>query len=171
MARKELKEAIQYSYSSKKKSLATFSSSFLVFLLLLWASNPTQASRTISYGLEFIDNAVIILAHGSLETLGIPGFALLLFYSLMSGITLTSIGGQIKHNGLVNSAKAGGIAPGIIASGCAGCGTGLLSLIGATSAITLMPFNGNLVRLIGLIPLIYFLNKSGDPRTCPIPSS
>lgn len=166
----KLKEAILYGFSSVKRFLITAFSSLFIFLILLWASNPTQASRTLSYGLEFIDETIMILVQGSIATIGISGFSLLIFYAVMSGVTLTAIGGQIKHQGLSNSAKAGGIAPGILASGCAGCGTGLLSLLGASSAIALMPFNGNLIRLLGLIPLFYFLTKSGDPRICSIGS-
>lgn len=166
----KLKEAIFYGFSSVKRSSITVLSSLLIFFILLWASNPTQASRTLSFGVGFIDEAIMILIQGSIATIGLSGFFLLMFYSIMSGITMTAIGGQIKHQGLSNTAKAGGIAPGILASGCAGCGTGLLSLLGASSVIALMPFNGNLIRLAGMMPLLYFLKKSGDPRTCAIES-
>ena len=162
----KLNRSLRFGFSSKRNILTTFSLSFLTYLVIIWASNPTLASRTLSNGLHYSKELFLILSAGSFQVAGLAGFLLIIAYSLLSGIAGTNLIGQIQNQGLRNIFKAGGIIPGIAASGCAGCGVGLAALFGVSGAFALMPFNGNLIRLGGTGLLLIFLSMSGDPRKC-----
>ena len=164
----EIWRALHFSINSPRNIFSTAALSFLTYLILIWASNPTLADRTLSNGLHLIDDTFLILTAGSIEISGLIGFGLIIMYSVLSGATITNLIGQIQIRGFRNLFKIGGIAPGIIASGCAGCGAGLAALLGVSGALAVLPFQGNLIRLVGIGLLFFFLSSSGDPRKCEI---
>lgn len=163
---KKLGQSLQFSFNNGKNIALTLSMSFLTYLVIIWASNPTLASRGLTKGLQSSKEIFLILSAGSFHIAGAAGFSLILAYSLLSGIAATNLLGQIQNQGLRNIFKAGGIIPGIAASGCAGCGIGLAAIFGVSGLFALMPFNGNLIRLGGTGILLIFLSISGDPRKC-----
>lgn len=63
------------------------------------------------------------------------------------------------------------IAPRVLVAGCAGCGVGLLSLIGVASLVTLLPFQGLSLKIGGIILITFFIARTGNPEICSIPSS
>jgi hypothetical protein len=56
------------------------------------------------------------------------------------------------------------LVPGIVVAGCAGCGIGLLSLVGITGLATVFPFSGNLVRVLGIILIVVLITSLGNPE-------
>lgn len=130
------------------------------------SSFPGYSIQFIGAGIENVVPAVVVLASNSIKT-GLFNFSLTVIYAGMIGVAATNLGIQLKSRKM-SGGTAAGIGPGFIAAGCAGCGTGLLGLIGFTGALASMPFNGVSVRVAGIILLIYFIVRAGDPETCEV---
>lgn len=75
---------------------------------------------------------------------------------------------QLRLLQMGSLSNIGGLLPGLFAAGCASCGPGLFVLFGVTGAITVIPFQGTVLRLAGLGMFLFFLGLSGDPRDCRI---
>lgn len=61
-----------------------------------------------------------------------------------------------------------GVLPGVVAAGCASCGAGVLGALGFVGTMAALPYDGNLLRVGGIVLLLFFLGRAGDPRTCSI---
>lgn len=92
------------------------------------------------------------------------------FYALSVGIILTNTYTQFKTAGL-KIGNLSGVAPGILVAGCAGCGVGILSILGISGLIAFLPFGGFGLKIGGIILILYFIGRIGNPDTCTIPSS
>lgn len=158
--------ATLYSFTGKK-IISTVVVSVLAYSLLVLSSFP-EYSYQIFLLPSSILTAVKALSLNIWQTTGATGFVLTILYGLLIGVSATAGHTLIKLNGISNMKNASGILPGFLAGGCAGCGAGILGLMGYAGAVALLPFNGNLVRLAGIGFLLYFLVKTGDPRTCEI---
>ncbi|MFC6965095.1 hypothetical protein ACFQJ8_26865 [Halocatena marina] len=89
-------------------------------------------------------------------------------YAMLTGIALTNMIAQLRMLQMGSLTSIGGILPGLFAAGCASCGPGLFVLFGMTGTITLLPFQGTVLRLAGLGMFLFFLGLSGDPHECRI---
>jgi hypothetical protein len=78
------------------------------------------------------------------------------------GLTLKVIYSIIAH--------PGAFLPGFLVAGCASCGVGLLAAFGFTGALAALPFNGNLVKLGGILVMTGLLHRSGNPKVCANPN-
>jgi hypothetical protein len=45
----------------------------------------------------------------------------------------------------------------------------VLGLLGFAGAVAALPFHGNLLRVGGLLLLVGYLARAGDPRRCAVP--
>ena len=108
------------------------------------------------------------------------GLALLAVAALL-GVDLALVGYHLREHGLSVESGGGsavGVLLGTLGAGCAACGpavlVGLLSLVGATGALTLLPFEG--LELTGLAALALLLSifwladgmRGGMIRGCPV---
>lgn len=96
---------------------------------------------------------------------GFLGLGISILYSFLIAVTLTNFYTVLKISGL-RIRNLTGIAPGFIAAGCAGCGLGVLGLLGVAGGVAVLPFQGSLIRILGLFALIYFIAQTGNPRNC-----
>lgn len=110
----------------------------------------------------------------------LQGLALLAVAALL-GVDLAMVAYHVREHGLSlesGSGSAVGVLLGTLGAGCAACGpavlVGLLSLIGATGALTLLPLEG--LELTGLAAVALLLSifwladgmRGGMIRGCPV---
>lgn len=110
----------------------------------------------------------------------VSGLALLLVATLL-GVDLAMVAYHIREHGLSLESGGGsavGALLGTLGAGCAACGpallVGLLSLVGAAGALTLLPFDG--LELTGLAAVALVLSifwiadgmRGGMIRGCPV---
>lgn len=108
------------------------------------------------------------------------GLGLLLVAALL-GVDLAMVAYHVREHGLSVGSGGGsavGALLGTLGAGCAACGpavlVGLLSLVGATGALTLLPFEG--LELTGLAAVALLLSifwiadgmRGGGIRGCPV---
>lgn len=105
----------------------------------------------------------------------------LLFVSALLGVDLAMVAFHVRAHGLSIESGGGsafGALLGTLGAGCAACGpailVGLLSLVGATGALTLLPFEG--LEITGLAAVALLLSifwlaegmRGGTIRGCPV---
>ena len=168
--KQNLRNGVKSAFENKKKVSGTLliSSSFFIFLALSTAIN--YSIQMFSAGLQYWIPAIQFTVSGFYLNGGWPEVILNITYSLLVGTVSTNTYTQFKNTGL-NIGNLSGIAPGILVAGCAGCGVGLLSIIGLTSLVTILPFQGLSLKIVGILLITYFIAKIGNPKTCTIPSS
>jgi len=138
------------------------------FALFMLVSFPAYSGQLLAADIWYIDTAVITLAQNLQHTAGTIGLALMVIYAVLVGATLSVTVISIRTTGLRTAGSITGAVPGILVGGCASCGVGLLSLVGFSGALTLLPFNGNGIRLAGIGIMLIVLAAIGDPRECRI---
>jgi len=152
-----------------------------VFVL---TQNLTLVGDVIVGGSLPLSNRVAVLI-GLYPFLGtsfsiVTGLALLLVAALL-GVDLAMVAYHVREHGLSLESGGGsaiGALLGTLGAGCAACGpallVGLLSLVGAAGALTLLPFEG--LELTGLAALALVLSifwiadgmRGGMIRGCPV---
>lgn len=161
-----LNRSVRQSLQGKKrKALAAFFSS-IIFLLFAFTTDIPWHLQTLEAGISYWDNA---LWNGVVSVYlgGLFSFILTAIYSVVSGIVLTNVIVQLR-NSRISGKGIGSILPGFVATGCASCGVGLASFIGLTGIAAALPFQGDLIKLLGLILLIYALYEMGNPDVCEL---
>lgn len=106
---------------------------------------------------------------------------LLVVTALLVGIDIALITYHLQINGLTIREGTGGVSGvvlGTLGAGCAACGSavlaGLFSLVGAGSALTLLPLDGLEFTLIALVVLVLSIHwiveglRGGEIRGCPV---
>jgi len=154
---------LQSAFVTRKRALTSTALSLLVFVLMNLAARPIFSLQMLYTDILLLPEAVTrIFLYNSLNT--VQMFSTLL-YALLAGpaliimyIQFTTLGSGVKN--------LAGILPGLAASGCLGCGAGLIGLLGLTGALALLPFNGRLITPLAILMLLYFITKSGDPEIC-----
>lgn len=119
-------------------------------------------------GLNYVDDAVLALTANTYSSIGALGLGLIIAYAVLTGIAITNVIAQLQMQTISGVRDLFSVIPGLLASGCASCGAGILGLLGFAGALAALPFNGNLLRLGGIGLLLYFLYRSGDPRACEV---
>lgn len=161
-----LRRSVRASTSNSYRKLSVTIFSVLIFLLLAFTTDIPWHLQTLREGIFYWDNAVLN-GISNIYIGGIFSFGLTVIYSLVSGLALTSIAVQLK-NSRVSGKGLGSILPGFIATGCASCGVGLTGIIGLTGVAAALPFQGDLLKIGGLILLFYALYGFGDPDVCEL---
>jgi len=159
-----LKTGVLSSVSSGKRVLSTLSLSILSFSILVLSTNIGMSLQMISSG-EVL-SALYLRLTGLSLTAGYSAVLLNILFSILVGITFTNTLTQLKR-GKVSKDTLGSI-PGFVAGGCASCGVGVLSLLGLGGVLASLPFQGNLLRLTGVLMLGVLILRTGDPELCEI---
>ena len=163
--------ALAYPFTSLGRTLATVAFAVVTYCLLILSSFPTYSMQMLGAGPGYVDDAVLALTGNMYETVGTFGLGLTVVYAIMTGVALTTSVGRFRVIGLSSARGLSALLPGLLASGCATCGTGLLGLLGFVGALATLPFQGNLLRIAGLTLLVGYFSRIGDPRNCAVASS
>jgi len=160
-------QALKISFKDRKQISITLIIAAITYTLIILLSFPQYSIGVLSRDLTFLTEAVTELSINTYATSGLLGMTLTVLYAVMTGITVSLISFQ-SLGSLKSFRDISAATPGLLAAGCAGCGAGLLGFIGFTGALATLPFEGNLVRFAGISLLIYFIARTGDPRTCKV---
>ncbi|MFB6204887.1 MAG: hypothetical protein ABEJ75_04525 [Candidatus Nanohaloarchaea archaeon] len=135
---------------------------FVAYSLLVLSSFPGYSMQMISSGFLPTLIAVKDLSLNIAASMGYNTLFITALYAPLTGVALVSFAISAR-----SGAQAfAGVLPGILVSGCASCGAGIIGLLGFTGALAAMPFSGDLVRIGGLALLLYYLSDLGDPDLC-----
>lgn len=163
---KDLQEGLKAPISSKKRIFGASSIAFLSFSFMVLSANPEYSLQMMAAGLRYWPLAFRIRLLGIFSNAGYAGISLIGLFSLLVGVTMTNTAIQLKMNRI--SLDSLGALPGFLASGCASCGVGVLSILGFGGVLASMPFQGNLLRVGGILFLTILIARTGNPETCEI---
>ncbi|MFB6191373.1 MAG: hypothetical protein ABEJ64_03005 [Candidatus Nanohaloarchaea archaeon] len=163
----DLVDAASYSVSSPRRAASTVAVGVIAFLLFVLGSFPEYSYQMFNSQASMF-TAVNALVWNIQATAGYLGLLLTVVYSAAVGVATTDLYAIISNTGIRQVSSLGGALPGFLVGSCAGCGAGILGLIGFAGAVTLLPFNGNIVKLAGIAFVVYFLVDIGHPETCGV---
>lgn len=159
----EITKALKSSISTKRRAIFTLSSATLIFILMVLGARLTYSMQMLSYSINLFPRAVKdLFLYNSNNAIRILTVA----YALLGGSTLTVTGLKLKNGSF--GVGSLGIAPGFLASGCAGCGVGIVGIIGLSGGLALLPFHGAEILILGIGFLLVYLYRTGNPETCSI---
>lgn len=157
------KRGIKSAFSTRKRASSSLLIAVTVFILMNLAARPVTSQQLLVADFFYLPDAVL----GSFMPTSFTQKTFTLVYALLSGPAIVLMYLQFTKFSL--SAKdAASILPGIVASGCVGCGAGFVGLLGLTGAFAALPFNGQLITVAAIILLIYFITKTGNPEICSL---
>ena len=137
-----------------------------VYLLLVLSTFPEYSMQMLTAGVGYFDETVVALTETTYRSVGWFGLGLVVAYGVLTAVALTNMVAQFRIHGDSSTGDAAGLLPGLVASGCASCGAGLLGFLGFAGVLAAMPFHGTLLRVGGLVLLLGVLVRTGDPRRC-----
>jgi len=163
--------AMAYPFTSTARTVGTVAVAAVTYCLLVLSSFPTYTMQMLGADLAYADDALLALTANTYQTIGALGLGLIVVYAVVTGVALTAAVGRVRYVGVSGARGLSSVLPGLVASGCASCGAGVLGLLGFVGALATLPFHGNLLRLGGLVLLLGYLSRIGDPRQCSIPAA
>lgn len=163
----QLGAALAYPFSSVPRFVAMVAVAVVTFVLLILSTFPTYTMQMLGAGVQqYMVRAFVDLFDTTYRSVGIFGVGLIVSYAVLTGVALVNAAAQLQVAGVSSLSDLTGVVPGLLASGCASCGAGMLGFLGFTGALAAMPFHGDLLRVGGLLLLLFFLGRAGDPRQC-----
>lgn len=166
--REGLEGALKSSFSSPSRFALTVAAASASYVLLILSGFPDYSWQLLSASVFYVDDALIALTGNTLKTAGALGILTTVIYSLLVGTAITNFVLSLSLESWSGYTNLGAAMPGFLATGCAGCGAGLLGFLGLGGALAMMPFQGNGIRLGGIALLLYFIAKTGDPGKCEV---
>ena len=164
----DLAAALSFPLTTNRRALGAAALSVVTYVGLILSSFPGYSAQMLGADIGYINDAVLALTANTYATIGPFGLGLIVAYAVLTGVALTNVVTQLRMQDISGVRDLLGVIPGLLASGCASCGAGVLGLLGFAGALAAMPFDGNLLRLGGIALLLFFLARSGDPRSCRV---
>lgn len=168
--REKLSRGLKSAFDNRRRMVFTLVFSGLFFVLLALSTAINYSIQMFSAGIEYWIPAVAFTIRGIYLNGGLTDVSLNIIYSLLVGVIMTNTYIQFRATGL-EVGNLSGIVPGMLVAGCAGCGVGLLSLVGLTGLVASLPFQGLGLKIGGMLLLAFFIGRIGNPEICAIPSS
>ncbi|WP_227131220.1 hypothetical protein [Halorubellus salinus] len=162
-----LYRALTYPLLSAGTTAAAVGVAAATYVLLVASANPTAVATALSASAGTVDDLLVAYTVGTVDAAGWLGLALTVAYAVLAGVTTVVVASTLRR-GAGGAENLLGVAPGVLAAGCASCGAGVLPLLGVAGAYALFPFAGNLVRAVGVLALLFALARTGDPRVCSV---
>lgn len=164
--KRDLFQGLKGASANKKRALGTSLVGLSAFFLTVFSASPEYSVQMLLAGVQYWSFAFITRFSGMYATSGAIGIGLTLIFSMLVGVTMTNTVVQLRMNRL--SLDTLGALPGFLAGGCASCGVGVLSLLGFGGVLASLPFQGNLLRLGGVLLLTVLIIRTGNPDACSI---
>lgn len=161
-----LSAAVSYPFETWRGTIEVVVVSLAIYVLLILSTMPAFSLQLLGDGLHWFDYVLVSLTETVYRTDGPSGLAIVVLYALLSGIAIVNAVAQLRVVGLSSLADVSGVLPGFLASGCASCGAGLLGFLGFAGGVAVLPYDGALLRVGGLLLLLVFLGRAGHPERC-----
>lgn len=160
-----IKPALISVIKTKRRALSTALLSLLTFYILVLSGFPEYSYQMMSSGLSYWPRTFHALLSNMFRTVGPLSVGITALYSLFIGVALQHFTLQFRTGGTDMKSLAS-LSPGVLVTGCAGCGAGIIGYLGFFGAVSLLPMGGDFLKISGMLLLVYFLGVSGDPETC-----
>jgi hypothetical protein len=138
------------------------------YVVLVLSSFPQFSVQVLVNNPADIVYAVSALTREVYLSTGAVGLALVVWYAVLTGVAATNALALVRRARRRGASTVVGVLPGVLAAGCAGCGAGVLGALGFVGVMAVLPYDGNLLRVGGIVLLLFFLGRAGDPRTCSL---
>jgi hypothetical protein len=164
----DLTDAVAYPFGSSSRAVLALSVAVVMYVVLVVSTMPTFAAQMLSDGVGWFGYVVVSVTQNTYRSGGVLAVSLVVLYAVLTGVAVVNTVGQLRVTGPSSAGELFGVLPGLLASGCASCGAGLLGFVGLTGALAAMPYDGTLLRVGGLALLIFFLGRAGHPERCGV---
>lgn len=161
----------------KKSTLSVFMFTILYIALTSYVLNHNLFLNTLfgNNPLSYKLSILILLPLGLYSALSRLDFYLLIITSILMGVNLILLFSTIKNlrkSSEVGILVGGGSILSIAAIGCTSCGLSILSILGFSAALTILPLDGLTVHFIslGLLMFSAFYMLKKLKAVCKIPS-
>lgn len=165
---RNLLEALVYPLTSNRRLAGAGLATGVTYLLVVLSTFPQFTIQLLARDLTDVGYALSVLTREIYRSTGWVGIGLLITYTLLTGVAIVNAAALLRRARRAGGTTLAGIVPGLLAAGCASCGAGLLGALGFVGAMATLPYDGNLLRLGGVLLILFFLARAGDPRTCSI---
>ncbi|AWB28625.1 hypothetical protein HARCEL1_04235 [Halococcoides cellulosivorans] len=165
---RNLRDGLAYPLTSDRRLLVAAIGGLSTYLLLVSSTFPQFTLQIVARDPADILYAVTALTREVYLSTGAIGLALVAGYAVLTGVAVTNAVAILGRARKTGASTLLGVVPGVLAAGCASCGAGVLGALGFVGAMAALPFDGNLLRLGGIVLLLVFVGRAGDPRTCAI---
>ncbi|WP_232700388.1 hypothetical protein [Halobacterium wangiae] len=164
----DLFAAFGYAFATGWRVLGVGVVAAVTYVVLVLSAFPSYTAQMLGAGVGYADDALLALTENTVSTAGALGLALVVLYALVTGVVAVTVVGRLRVTDRSGVGSIAGVVPGVVVSGCASCGAGLLGALGFAGVLAALPFHGNLVRLAGVAVLLWFLARAGDPAACGV---
>lgn len=165
-----LSAAVSYPFETWRDAIGLILVTLGTYVLLILSAMPTYTLQMLGDGLHWFTYVLVTLTETVYRSDGWTGLAIIVLYASLSGVAVVNAVGQLRVGGLSSLTDLSGIFPGLVASGCASCGAGLLGFLGFAGGVAVLPYDGSLLRVGGLALLLFFLGRTGHPERCAFPT-
>ncbi|WP_238392237.1 hypothetical protein [Halorussus amylolyticus] len=165
---RDLRDALAYPLTSNRRLAVAGLVTGATYVFTVLSAFPQFSMQVLARSPTDIGYAVTALTRETYLSTGWLGVGLVTAYALLTGIAVTNAAALVRRARRTSASTLAGVVPGVLAAGCASCGAGVLGALGFVGAMAALPFDGNLLRLGGILLLAFFLGRAGDPRTCGI---
>ncbi|RKD89039.1 hypothetical protein [Halopiger aswanensis] len=163
-----LSAAVSYPFETWRGTIGFVLVTVATYALLILTTMPEFSIQMLGDGLHWFEYVLVSLTETVYRTDGWTGLAVVVLYALLSGVAVVNAVAQFRFVGTSSLADLTGIVPGLLASGCASCGAGLLGVLGFAGGLAVLPYDGALLRVGGLGLLLFFLGRAGHPERCGV---
>lgn len=161
-----LSAAVSYPFETWRGTIGLVIVTVATYLLLILSAMPEFSLQMLGDGLHWIDYVLVSLTETIYRTDGPSAIAVIVLYALLTGVAVVNAVAQLRLVGPTGLTDLSGVLPGLLASGCANCGAGLLGVLGVAGGLAALPYDGTLLRVGGLALLLFFLGRAGHPERC-----
>lgn len=162
----DLRGALAFPLTSDGRLLLAAAATLATYVVTVLSIFPRFSLQVLSRDLADLPWSVAVLTREAYLGGGWTTVALVVAYALLTGVAVTVAVPHLRRARRSGVSTAAGVVPGFLAAGCASCGAGVLGALGFAGALATLPFGGDLLRLGGVVLLLVFLGRAGDPRVC-----
>lgn len=167
---RNLAEALTYPFETWRGTIGLSLVTLATYVLLIVSTMPEFSLQMLGDGLHWFDYVLVSLTETIYRTDGPSGLGVIVLYALLTGVAVVNVAAQLRVVGPSSLTELSGVVPGLLASGCASCGAGLLGFLGFAGGLAVLPYDGALLRIGGLALLVFFLGRAGHPQRCSLPT-
>ncbi|TMT86483.1 hypothetical protein E2L06_07670 [Haloterrigena sp. H1] len=163
---RNLAAAVSYPFETWRGTFGLVFVTVATYVLLILSTMPEFSLQMLGDGLDWFAYVLVSLTETVYRSDGWTGLGIIVLYALLSGVAVVNAVAQLRFGGLSGLTDLSGVVPGLLASGCASCGAGLLGFLGFAGGLAALPYDGALLRIGGLALLVFFLGRAGHPEQC-----
>lgn len=163
---RDLRGALAFPLTSDGRLIVAAVATLLTYVVVVLSSFPRFSVQVLSRNPADLPWSVAVLTREAYLGGGWTTVGLVAAYALLTGVAVANVIPHLQRARTSGVSTVAGVVPGFLAAGCASCGAGVLGVLGFAGALATLPFGGDLLRLAGVLLLVGFLGRAGDPRVC-----